>query len=146
MSVGVFTELPHAAFHARRELQNIAIFVDRPAALVSFRCLQRNRLPAYRASWFRTAAQRACQIREWDPVQIMDCQGLASMSHNPLLSCERNCWGLGLLTYSINPRRGSHHAKMRQNANGCAGREKSTVCEVSNTRAEYAVLSTASIF
>ena len=141
VSVGVFTKLSRPAFRARRKLQNVAIFVDRPAALVRFCRFQGNRLSAYRASWFRTAVQHPCQIREWDAVQIMDCQGSASRSHNPLLSCERNCWGLGLLTYRINPRQPSDQ---RQNAPKYHRREQSTVCEVSNTRAGYALISTAS--
>jgi hypothetical protein len=114
MSVGAIAKNTWAAVHPRCQFHNVATFVDRAAALVGFRRLQFNRLFAYGASWFRTAGPHLSESRERYAVQIMNCQGSASMRRNPLLSDERNCWGLGLLTYRIHLRPSPANAKMRQ--------------------------------
>jgi hypothetical protein len=113
---GLFTENRWAGILARCQLQHVAIFMNRAAALVGFRRLQLNRLFAYEASWFRTAGPHLSEIRERYAVEIMNCQGSASMRHNPLLSDERNCWGLGLLGYRIHLRSTLTNGKMRQPA------------------------------
>src|SRR5207302_8283867 len=89
---GVFTKHVWAGILARCQLQHVAIFMNRAAALVGFRRLQLNWLFAYGASWFGTAGPHPSEIRERYAVEIMNCQRSASMRHNPLLSGERNCW------------------------------------------------------